>query len=116
MPGRGTVVVFALKRLTEKFRAKNKKLLFIFADLEKAFNRVPREVVSFALRLNRVPEYLEDEFMSLGCKTTVSVDRELSSSFSMKVGAHQGSVLSPLLLIIMVIDVLTEGGSLMELL
>ena len=48
MPGKGTV--FVLRRLSEKFRAKNKKLLFIFADLEKAFDRVPREVIRFDLR------------------------------------------------------------------
>ena len=50
-----------------------------------------------------------------GCKTAVSIDGELSSSFSVKVGL--GSALSPLLFI-MVMDVLTEDvkdGSLMEL-
>ena len=48
----------------------------------------------------------------------LSVDRELSILFSVKVGVYQGSALSPLLFI-MVIIVLTEdvrGGSLMELL
>ena len=52
------------------------------------------------------------------CKTSVSVDGELSSSFFVKVGVHQGSALSPLSFI-MVIDDLTENvkdGSLMELL
>ena len=37
MSGRGTFDdVFVLRRLCEKFRAKNKKLFFIFVDLEKA--------------------------------------------------------------------------------
>ena len=50
--------------------------------------------------------------------TSDSVDEELSSSFSVKSGVHQGSAFSPLLFI-MVMDVLTEDvkdGLLMELL
>ena len=121
MPGRGTVdAVIVPGRLREKFKAKNKKLFFIFVDLEKAFDRVPREVIRFALRRKDVREYLVNGVMSLykGCKTAISVDGKLSSSFSVKVGVHQGSALSPLLFI-MVMDVLTEdvrGDSLMELL
>ena len=110
MPGRGTVdAVFVLRRLSEKFRAKNKKLFFVFVDLGKAFDWVPREVICFALRWKGIPEYLVIGVMSLykGCKTAVSIDREISSSFSVKVGAHQGSALSPPLFI-MVMDVLTE--------
>ena len=58
MPGIGTVdVVFVLRRLSEILRAKN-KLFFIFLDLEKAFNQVPREVIDFAFRQKGVPEYL----------------------------------------------------------
>ena len=41
------------------------------------------------------------------CNTTVSVDGELSSLFSVQVSVHQVSTLSPLLFII-VIDVMTE--------
>ena len=67
-----------------------------------------------------VPEYLINEVLSLykGYKTAASVDRELSSSFSMKAGVHQGSALSRFLFII-IMDVLIEGvrdGSLIELL
>ena len=91
-----------------------------FVDLKKAFARVPREVICFALRQRGVPEYLVNGVLSLykGCKTAASVDRELSSLFSVKVGAHEGSALISLLFII-VMDVLTEDardGSLMELL
>ena len=46
MPERGTVdAVFVLRRLCEKFRAKNMKLFFIFVDLEKA----PKEKGSYLL-------------------------------------------------------------------
>ena len=121
VPGRRSVdAVFVLRELSEKFRAKNKKLFFIFVDLEKTFDRVKLlGSYSFCFKVG-VPEYLVNKVMSLykGCKTAVSVDGELTSSFSVKVGVHQGSGLSPLLFI-MVMDVLTEDvrdGSLMELL
>ena len=118
IPGRGTVdAVFVLRRLSEKLRAKNKMLFFIFVDLEKAFDQVPREVIRFTLGLMGVPEDLVNGIMSLykSCKTAVSVDEELSSSFSVDVGVHQGSALTPLLFI-MVMDGLPEyirDGSLM---
>lgn len=53
-----------------------------------------------------------------GARTCVRVDSELSEPFAVKVGVHQGSVLSPLLFIT-VMDVLSEGvrrGLLFELL
>ena len=52
-----------------------------------------------------------------GCKTAVSIDRELSSSFSVKLSVHRGSALSTLSFII-VMDVPVENvrnGSFMEL-
>ena len=38
------------------FRVKGKKLYFGFVDLEKAFDRVPREVISWAMRKLGVEE------------------------------------------------------------
>ena len=85
--GEGLFILCLFWGDSEKFRAKNKKLFFVFLDLEKALNWVPRKVINFALRRKGVPEYLENGDMSLykGCKTTVSVDVGLSSLFSVKV-------------------------------
>ena len=71
------------RRLSEKSKAKNKKLFFRFVDLEKAFDRVPREVIRFALRRKGVPEYLVNGVISLckDYKTAVSIDGELSFNF-----------------------------------
>ena len=52
------------------------KVVFVFVDLKKAFDRVPRGVIRFTLRWKGVPEYLVNGVMSLykGCKTVASVD------------------------------------------
>jgi len=36
------------RQMQENFRVKGKKLYFGFVDLEKAFHRVPKEVISWA--------------------------------------------------------------------
>ena len=53
----------------------------MFVGLKKAFDRMSREVICFALRRDGVPEYLVNGVTSLykGCKTAVSVDGNLSS-------------------------------------
>ena len=51
MPERGTIdAVFILRRMQEEYHAKGKKLCICFVDLEKAFDRVPRKVLEWALR------------------------------------------------------------------
>ena len=50
MPGRGTTeAIFILKKLQEKYLQK-KKNIFAFVDLEKAFDRVPRRILWWAMQ------------------------------------------------------------------
>ena len=51
-----TDAIFITRHIQEKHLAKRKELYFAFVDLEKAFVRVPREVVRWALRLPGVEE------------------------------------------------------------
>ena len=74
MKGKGTTdAIFIVRHTQEKFRAKGKKLYFGFVDLEKAFDRVPREVIRWAMRRLGVAEWLVSAVMSMytGAKTVV---------------------------------------------
>ena len=59
MSGRNTTdAIFIVRQLHEKYLAKNKELWMAFVDLEKAFDRVPREVIWWALRYLGVDEWI----------------------------------------------------------
>jgi len=57
--------------MQKNFRVEGKKLYFGYMDLEKAFDRVPREVISWAMRKLGVEEWLVLAVMSMytGAKT-----------------------------------------------
>jgi len=47
--GKGTTdAIFAVRQMQENFRVKGKKLYFGFVDLEKAFDKVPRDAMGNA--------------------------------------------------------------------
>ena len=103
MPGRGTTdAIFIVRQLQEKYLAKKKDLWMAFIDLEKAFDRVPREVIWWALRNQGVDEWLVSVIKAMYADVTTMVKQNgrMSKGFKVKVGVHQGSVLSPLLFII----------------
>ena len=112
MPGKErTDALFIVRRMQEECRAKDKKLYMCFADLEKAFDKVSRRVMQWVLRKKGLLEILMKAVMSLyeNSKTKVKVGSEFSEEFSVAVGVHQGSVLSPLLFAI-VVDVVTGNA------
>ena len=82
----------------ETSQAKKKKLYYAFVDLEKAFDRVPREVVTWTLRKLGVDEWLIRTVMALYTEAYTVVRTDAGQvSVEVKVGLHQGSVVRPLL-------------------
>ena len=73
-----------------------------YIDLEKAFDRVPRKVLWWALRSLGVEEWDVRVIQSMytDVKSHVGVNGQYSKEFGVGVGVHQGSVLSPLLFIL----------------
>ena len=62
-----------------------------FVDLEKAFDRVPREVVWWALRKLRVDEWLVRVIQAMydRVSTAVKLGEEENDAFPVRVGVHQ---------------------------
>ena len=94
--------IFSLRHLQSVHLEKRRQLFHIFVDLEKAFDRIPRAAIRWALRRQCVPERLVASVLNLYESTTskVAVAGDLSDDFPIEVGVHQGSILSPLLFII----------------
>ena len=100
MSGRGTTdAIFIVHQLQEKHLAANKLLYMAFVDLEKTFDRVPRDVIWWAMRKLGIDKWLVRLVKSMykDVRSRVRVGDGYSEEFGLGVGVHQGSVLSPLL-------------------
>ncbi len=106
-----TDAIFVMRQLQEGYKEKKKMLYLIFVDLEKAFDRVPREVIAWTLRRQMVPERLIKLVMALYVNSMSKVKRlaGISEEFSIRVGVHQGSALSPLLFIVVMQEAAKEA-------
>ena len=110
MPGKSTTdALFALRVLMEKYREGQKELHCVFVDLEKAYDKVPREEVWYCMRksglaekyVRIVQDMYDDSITAVRCAVGVT------EGFEVKVGLHQGSALSPCLFA-MVMDRITD--------
>ena len=100
MPKRSTTdAIFALRQLVEKYREGQEDLHCIFIDLEKAYDRVPRQEMWDCLRMKDVEEkyirIIQDMYKD--SKTLVRCAAGDTDEFEVTVGLHQGSALSPFL-------------------
>lgn len=116
MPGRSTTdAIFALRQLMEKYREKRRGLHLVFIDLEKAYDRVPREEVWRCMREKGIPEkyvrVCQDMYRDVNTQVRTAVG--VTDKFPVSVGLHQGSALSPylfnLVMDVIVRDILEEA-------
>ncbi|KAK3568983.1 hypothetical protein QTP86_021610 [Hemibagrus guttatus] len=110
MPRKSTTdAIFALRILMEKYRDGQKELHCVFVDLEKAYDRVPREELWYCMRKSGVAEkyvrVVQDMYER--SRTVVRCAVGQTEEFNVEVGLHQGSALSPFLFA-MVMDQLSE--------
>ncbi|KAK3509598.1 hypothetical protein QTP70_006792 [Hemibagrus guttatus] len=110
MPRKSTTdAIFALRILMEKYRDGQRELHCVFVDLEKAYDRVPREELWYCMRKSGVAEkyvrVVQDMYER--SRTVVKCAVGQTEKFKVEVGLHQGSALSPFLFAI-VMDQLSE--------
>ena len=95
--------------LLEKWTEGQKAVHCAFIDLEKAYDKVPREDLWECLRLAETSECYKRIIKDMYGKatTTVRSAAELTEEFKVSVGFYKGSALSPFLFAI-IMDKLTE--------
>ncbi|AQK92258.1 Retrovirus-related Pol polyprotein LINE-1 [Zea mays] len=111
MPGRSTMeAIFLLRQLMERFREQKKDLHMVFIDLEKAYDKVPRSVMWWALEKHKVAtkyiNLIKDMYSNV--VTSVRTSDGDTDDFPINIGLHQGSALSPYLFAL-VIDEIYRG-------
>jgi hypothetical protein len=100
MLGRSTMeAIFLIRQLMERCREQKKDLYMIFIDLENAYDKVPRNVMWWALQKHKVSSkyitLIKDMYDNV--VTSVRTSNGDTNDFPINIGLHQGSALSPYL-------------------
>ena len=98
MPGRSTTeAIFLIRQVMEQFREQKKDLHMVFIDLEKAYDKIPRNVMWWPLDKHKVPSkyvtLITDMYNNI--VTSVRTNDGNTYYFPIKIRLHQGSALSP---------------------
>ena len=83
----------------ERFREQKKNLHLVFIDLEKAYYKIPRNIIWWSLDKHKVPSkyvtLIKDMYNNV--VTSVRTNDDNTDYFPIKIGLHQESALSPYL-------------------
>ena len=81
----------------ERYREKKKDLHIVFIDFEKAYDKIPRNVIWWTLDKHKVPTkyvgLIKDMYNNI--VTRVRTSDGDTGDFSIRIRLHQGSALSP---------------------
>ena len=84
----------------QRYREK-KDLHIVFIDLEKAYDKIPRNVMRLALDKHKVPTkyvgLIKDMYNNVVTSASVRTSDGDTDDFPIKIGLYQGSALSPYL-------------------
>jgi hypothetical protein len=106
--------IFLLRQLMERCREQKKNLHMIFIDLEKAYDKVTRNVMWWALQKYKVSSkyitLIKDMYDNV--ETSVRTSVRDTNDFPINIGLHQGSALSPYLFALVMDEVIRDiqGG------
>jgi hypothetical protein len=97
MSGRLTMdAIFLIRQLMERCREQKKDLYMIFIDLEKTYDKVPRNVMWWALQKYEISSkyitLIKDMYDNI--VTSVRTSDGNTNDFPINIGLHQGSTLS----------------------
>jgi hypothetical protein len=94
MSGRSTIeAIFLIRQLMQRCREQKKDMHMIFIDLEKVYDKVPRNVMWWALQKHKVSSkyitLIKDMYDNV--VTSIRTSDGDTNDFSINIGLHQGS-------------------------
>ena len=102
--------IFLIRQLMERFREQKKDLHMVFIDLEKAYDKIPRNVMWWALEKHKVPtKYITlIKDMYKNAMMFVRICGGDTTNFPINIGLHRGLVLSPYLFALVMDEVIRD--------
>jgi hypothetical protein len=106
--------IFLIRQLIERCREQKKDMHMIFINLEKAYDKVPGNVMWWALQKHKVSSkyitLIKDMYNNV--VTSVQISDRDTNDFPINIGLHQGSAFSPYLFDLVMCEVTRDiqGG------
>jgi hypothetical protein len=106
--------IFLIRQLMERCREQKKDIHMVFIDLEKVYDKVPRNIMWWALQKHKVSikciTLIKDIYDN--AVTSVQTSDGDTNDFPINIGLHQGSTLSSYLFALVMDEVIRDiqGG------